>query len=144
MQLIKLANERETLALGAQVIKSLSHGMTVTLRGDLGAGKTTMVRGMLQSVLGDIDVPSPTYTLVQTYELPKFEFWHCDMYRLAQPDDGYELGLIEAFEEAVCVVEWPDKIAPLLPKDVVDIDIQFDGEGRLAKLTGFGDRFDIT
>ena len=144
MQLIKLANERETLALGAQVIKSLSPGMTVTLRGDLGAGKTTMVRGMLQSVLGDIDVPSPTYTLVQTYECPNFELWHCDMYRLARPEDGYELGLIEAFEEAVCVVEWPDKIAPLLPKDVLDIDIQFDGEGRLATLTGFGERFDLT
>lgn len=144
MQLIKLANERETLTLGAQVIKHLSKGMTVTLRGDLGAGKTTLVRGMLQSILGDIDVPSPTYTLVQTYTLSNFELWHCDMYRLERPEDGYELGLIEAFEEVVCVVEWPDKIAPLLPKDVLDIDIHFDGEGRLATLTGFGERFEIT
>jgi len=94
---------------------------------------------MLQSVLGDIEVPSPTFTLVQTYELPDYELWHCDMYRLERPEEGYELGLLEAFEDAVCLIEWPDKIAPLLPKRVLEIDIQFDGDGRIAKLTGFGD-----
>ncbi len=146
MQLIKLANEDETLALGARIIKTLSAGQAVALTGDLGAGKTTLVRGMLQSVLGNIDVPSPTYTLVQTYELPKFDLWHCDMYRLERPEDGYELGLLDAFEDAVCVIEWPDKIAPLLPKGILEIDIQFDThgdtEGRMAKLTGFGERFE--
>lgn len=139
MQLINLANERDTLALGARIIQTLSAGQLIALTGDLGAGKTTLVRGMIQSVLGDIDVPSPTYTLVQTYECPNFDLWHCDMYRLERPEDGYELGLLDAFEDAVCVIEWPDKIAPLLPKDRFEIDIQFDGEGRIAKLTGFGE-----
>jgi len=109
MQVIKLADETATFALGEKLIKQLSIGQTVTLTGDLGAGKTTLVRGMIQSVLGDIDVPSPTYTLVQTYDMPDFELWHCDMYRLERPQDGYELGLMDAFEEAVCLIEWPDK-----------------------------------
>ena len=139
MQSIKLPNESATIALGQQLIKYLSPGSVITLTGGLGAGKTTLVRGMLQSVLGDIDVPSPTFTLVQTYELPEFEVWHCDMYRLERPEDGYELGLIDAFEEAVCLVEWPDKIAPLLPENIMEIELQFDREGRLANLTGFGD-----
>jgi len=71
--------------------------------------------------------------------LPDFELWHCDLYRLERPDEGYELGLMDAFDEAVCVIEWPDKIKSLLPKDVLEIDIQFEGEGRVAKLTGFED-----
>ena len=92
---------------------------------------------MIQSVLGDIDVPSPTYTLVQTYEMPNFELWHCDMYRLERPEDGYELGLMDAFEEAVCLIEWPDKLGELIPKDAMRIEIAFDGEGRKVTLTGF-------
>ena len=92
---------------------------------------------MIQSVLGDIEVPSPTYTLVQTYDMPDFELWHCDMYRLEKPEDGYELGLIDAFEEALCLIEWPDKLGDLIPEDALSIDIQFDGEGRKVTLKGF-------
>ena len=142
MQFVSLSDENATLALGAKLMKFLSPGHTVALTGDLGAGKTTLVRGMLQSVLGEIEVPSPTFTLVQTYELRNFEVWHCDMYRLERPQDGYELGLLDAFEEAVCLIEWPDKIAPLLPKDIFAVDLQFEGEGRIAKLSGFGERFE--
>ena len=120
MQFVSLSDENATLALGAKLMKSLSPGHTVALTGDLGAGKTTLVRGMLQSVLGEIEVPSPTFTLVQTYEVRNFEVWHCDMYRLERPQDGYELGLLDAFEDAVCLIEWPDKIAPLLPKDIFE------------------------
>ena len=142
MQFVSLSDENATLALGAKLMKFLSPGHTVALTGDLGAGKTTLVRGMLQSVLGEIEVPSPTFTLVQTYEVRNFEVWHCDMYRLERPQDGYELGLLDAFEEAVCLIEWPDKIAPLLPKDIFAVDLQFEGECRIAKLSGFGERFE--
>ena len=142
MQFVSLSDENATLALGAKLMKFLSPGHTVALTGDLGAGKTTLVRGMLQSVLGEIEVPSPTFTLVQTYEVRNFEVWHCDMYRLERPQDGYELGLLDAFEDAVCLIEWPDKIAPLLPKDIFAVDLQFEGEGRIAKLSGFGERFE--
>ena len=137
MLTLSIANEAELLALGAALIPQLSAGQTVCLTGGLGAGKTTLVRGMIQSVLGDIHVPSPTYTLVQTYEMPQFELWHCDMYRLERPEDGYELGLMDAFEEAVCLIEWPDKLGELIPKDAMRIEIAFDGEGRKVTLTGF-------
>ena len=137
MLTVSIANQAELLALGASLIPQLSAGHTVCLIGGLGAGKTTLVRGMIQSVLGDIDVPSPTYTLVQTYEMPEFELWHCDMYRLDRPEDGYELGLIDAFEEAVCLIEWPDKLGELIPDDAMRIEIAFDGEGRKVTLTGF-------
>ena len=137
MLIVSIANEAELLALGASLIPQLSAGQTVCLIGGLGAGKTTLVRGMIQSVLGDIDVPSPTYTLVQTYEMPEFELWHCDMYRLDRPEDGYELGLIDAFEEAVCLIEWPDKLGELIPDDAMRIEIAFDGEGRKVTLAGF-------
>ena len=137
MLTVSIANEAELLALGAALIPQLSAGQTVCLTGGLGAGKTTLVRGMIQSVLGDIHVPSPTYTLVQTYEMPQFELWHCDMYRLERPEDGYELGLMDAFEEAVCLIEWPDKLGELIPKDAMRIEIVFDGEGRKVTLTGF-------
>jgi len=137
MLTVSIANEAELLALGAALMPQLSAGQTVCLTGGLGAGKTTLVRGMIQSVLGDIHVPSPTYTLVQTYEMPQFELWHCDMYRLERPEDGYELGLMDAFEEAVCLIEWPDKLGELIPKDAMRIEIAFDGEGRKVTLTGF-------
>ena len=137
MQIVSIATEAALLALGAALIPQLSAGQTVCLTGGLGAGKTTLVRGMIQSVLGDIHVPSPTYTLVQTYEMPQFELWHCDMYRLERPEDGYELGLMDAFEEAVCLIEWPDKLGELIPKDAMRIEIAFDGEGRKVTLTGF-------
>ena len=137
MLTVSIANEAELLALGAALMPQLSAGQTVCLTGGLGAGKTTLVRGMIQSVLGDIHVPSPTYTLVQTYEMPQFELWHCDMYRLERPEDGYELGLMDAFEEAVCLIEWPDKLGELIPKDAMRIEIAFDEEGRKVTLTGF-------
>jgi len=137
MQIVSIATEAALLALGAALIPQLSAGQTVCLTGGLGAGKTTLVRGMIQSVLGDIDVPSPTYTLVQTYDMPNYELWHCDMYRLDRPEDGYELGLMDAFEEAVCLIEWPDKLGELVPKGAMRIEIAFDGEGRKVMLTGF-------
>ena len=137
MQIVSIATEAALLALGAALIPQLSAGQTVCLTGGLGAGKTTLVRGMIQSVLGDIDVPSPTYTLVQTYDMPNYELWHCDMYRLDRPEDGYELGLMDAFEEAVCLIEWPDKLGELVPKGAMRIEIAFDGEGRKVMLKGF-------
>ena len=95
-----------------------------------GAGKTTLARGLIQSQRPGEDVPSPTYTLVQTYDLPNYELWHCDLYRLNHPDEVHEIGLLDAFEDAVCLVEWPDKLGEYFPKDALRIDIAFKGEGR--------------
>lgn len=140
MHRIPLETEADTLALGARLAPLLTAGEVVAMTGGLGAGKTSLVRGLIQSVLGPCEVPSPTYTLVQSYELPDYELWHCDMYRLKRPEDGYELGLLDAFEQAVCLIEWPDKLGALIPQTALSIHIDFEGEGRIAHLTGFGDR----
>lgn len=128
------------LALGARLGRALRLGDTVALIGGLGAGKTTLARGLVQSVLPHETVPSPTYTLVQTYEVPGFTLWHCDLYRLEHPDEAYELGLMDAMGEDVCLLEWPDRLGPLLPEDALKIEITFDGDGRQIKLTGWDGR----
>ena len=128
------------LEFGARLSRALRAGDTVALSGGLGAGKTTLARGLVQSVLPHEIVPSPTYTLVQTYELTDFTLWHCDLYRLEHHDEAYELGLMDALGEDVCLLEWPDRLGPLLPKDVLEIEIGFQGEGRVVTLTGWEGR----
>ena len=135
-----LFDEAATLALGAKIGRVLKTGDCIALRGDLGAGKTSLVRGLVQAALGQVDVPSPTYTLVQTYDLPDYELWHCDLYRLETPQDAYELGLMDAMLDVVCILEWPDKLGDLLPKDALEISLEFDGQGRAATLTGWENR----
>ena len=118
------------LALGAHISRVLTMGDVVALIGDLGAGKTTLTRGLIQSQIPHEEVPSPTYTLVQTYDLPDYELWHCDLYRLEHPDEIHEIGLLDAFEDAVCLLEWPDKIGDYLPENVLTLTIGFKDEGR--------------
>jgi len=132
--------DSDMLALGARLARALRAGDTVALVGGLGAGKTTLARGLVQSALPDEIVPSPTYTLVQSYEFKSFTLWHCDLYRLEHPDEAYELGLMDAMGEDVCLLEWPDRLGPLLPKDVLKVDIGFEGDGRIVTLTGWDDR----
>jgi len=129
-------NEAEMLVFGAKLAKTLSAGDVVALSGDLGAGKTTLARGIIQSLCGDMEVPSPTYTIVQTYDAREFEIWHCDLYRLDRPEDIYELGLLDAMDEAVCLIEWPDRMGKLLPATALRLNISFDGEGRSLNLNG--------
>lgn len=137
---IRLTSDAETLALGARLAKRLRPGDMVSLSGDLGAGKTTLARGLIQSKLGPVDVPSPTYTLVQTYDWDDTELWHCDLYRLEQAEDAYELGLIDAMGEVVLLVEWADKIGALWPEEARSVHLAFDGPARIATLTGWDDR----
>jgi tRNA threonylcarbamoyladenosine biosynthesis protein TsaE len=129
---ISCQNEAEMLALGARIGSVLKMGDVVALSGELGAGKTTLIRGLIQSLLPHEEVPSPTYTLVQTYDLPDYELWHCDLYRLKHPDEAFELGLLEAFEDAVCMLEWPDKIGTHLPNNSLTIEVKFAEVGRLV------------
>lgn len=136
---VQCKNEDEMLAFAARVAPVLVTGDVIALTGGLGAGKTTFVRGVIQSQLECEEVPSPTYTLVQTYNLPNYELWHCDLYRLKQPDEIYEIGLLEAFDDAVCFIEWPDKMGNYLPEDALCIDISFKGEGRVLTLNALWD-----
>jgi len=112
-----LADEDATAAFAGQVAPLLRPGDTLLLEGEIGAGKSAFSRGVIRACLGRMeDVPSPTFTLVQTYEAEVCDIWHCDLYRLSYPDEAFELGLEEAFETAICLIEWPDRLGDAAPK----------------------------
>lgn len=139
MRQFNLPSERETQALGAALAALLRPGDVVALHGDLGAGKTTLARGLVQALLGrPEEVPSPTYTLVQVYEAPAFPLWHFDLYRLDQPEDVEELGWDETVE-GVALIEWPERAGALLPKSRLDVYLEISGEGRRARLEARGE-----
>ncbi|MES1198835.1 MAG: tRNA (adenosine(37)-N6)-threonylcarbamoyltransferase complex ATPase subunit type 1 TsaE [Pseudomonadota bacterium] len=128
-----------THALGFQLGRALTEGDVVCLLGGLGAGKTTLARGAIEAWTGHAEeAPSPTYTLVQTYEGEKGALWHADLYRLKRAGEAYELGLDEAFATAACLIEWPERLEGALPADRLDVALEAQGEGRRATLTGFG------
>ncbi|MGB7318025.1 MAG: tRNA (adenosine(37)-N6)-threonylcarbamoyltransferase complex ATPase subunit type 1 TsaE [Planktotalea sp.] len=115
----------QTAALAQRVGLQLRQGDTILLQGDIGAGKSFFARSLIQS-LQDIpeDVPSPTFTLVQTYETRAGEIWHADLYRLSDPDEAEELGLTDAFTTAICLIEWPDRLASLTPINALTLSIE--------------------
>lgn len=120
-----LKSPEETAALARAIGAALTSGDTVLLTGDVGAGKTHFARALVQSLLATPEhVPSPTFTLVQVYDAKSgCEIWHADLYRLSDPSETEELGLINAMEEAICLIEWPDRLASLRPKDALDITL---------------------
>lgn len=121
-----------THRLAQSLLPLLGAGDVVLLEGEIGAGKTHFARGLIQSLVSE-DVPSPTFTLVQTYLAPEFEIWHADLYRLSHPDEAIELGLTEAFESALCLVEWPDKLGSDRPKTALTLRFSTHSEGRKAQ-----------
>lgn len=128
-------NEDDTARAGAALGPALRQGDVVLLEGDVGAGKTHFARALIQSILLEPeDVPSPTFTLVQVYDTRSGVLWHTDLYRVAADTEIDELGLPDAFEDAICLVEWPDRLGPLTPDTALTIDIQSNGDGRTAKL----------
>ncbi len=136
MQLTRhLATEADTLALGAAVTRDLRPGMVIYLKGDLGAGKTTLARGILRA-LGVTDrVKSPTYTLVEPYIISSLYLYHFDFYRLRHPDEWVDAGFRDYFNTAaVCLIEWPEKAGTQLPAADMTIDLTADGDTRNAML----------
>ena len=135
-----LPDEAATLRLGAALAPHLRAGDVVFLQGELGAGKTTLARAIIAARAGVDEAPSPTYTLVQTYTAPDLEIWHADLYRIADPEDVVELGLEEAFDEALVLVEWPDRLGPRQPENRLEVQLTYapDGAGRAARITGVG------
>jgi tRNA threonylcarbamoyl adenosine modification protein YjeE len=141
---VALENEQATERLVADIAAMLEPGDLITLSGDLGAGKTTFARAMIRHLAGDpnIPVPSPTFTLMQSYELPRFPVVHADLYRLDGPGELAELGFDDLPTEAVVLLEWPDRAAGFLPADRLDIAFtlapQMGPEHRNARVTGYG------
>lgn len=133
-------SENATAALARRLAPVLGPGDTLLLSGPIGAGKTHFARALIQQRLGATgrteDVPSPTFTLVQTYDDGKEEIWHADLYRLTHADELWELGLDEAFATAICLIEWPDRLGDGAPADALWIDIATnDAGGRRLSLS---------
>ena len=141
---VVLPDEGATRKLMMDVAGALKPGDTVTLSGDLGAGKTTFVRALIRYLAGDetIEVPSPTFTLMQTYDLPQFPLLHADLYRLSGAAEMSELGFDDFPEDAVIMMEWPDRAAGSLRPDRLDIAFtlapKLKLEFRHARVTGYG------
>jgi tRNA threonylcarbamoyl adenosine modification protein YjeE len=141
---VALTDETETRALAVELAAMLEAGDLVTLSGDLGAGKTTFARALIRHLAGDdsIEVPSPTFTLMQSYELPRFPLVHADLYRLNGPAELGELGVDDVAENAVVLLEWPDRAGNILSPDRFDVALTLSpahgGGYRNAQVTGHG------
>jgi tRNA threonylcarbamoyl adenosine modification protein YjeE len=139
-----LPDEQATLRLMIDIANALMPGDLVTLSGDLGAGKTTFARALIRYLADDesIEVPSPTFTLMQTYALPAFPLVHADLYRLSGAAEIGELGLDDLPEDTVVLLEWPDRGAGMLPPDRIDVELtlaaKLKTEFRHARVTGYG------
>lgn len=136
---ITLATENDTHRFAEQIATILRVGDVVLLSGEIGAGKSAFSRAVIRTLAGaEIEVPSPTFTLVQTYELGPFDIWHCDLYRLTHPDEAFELGLDDAFETAVCLIEWPDRLSDDAPANALNLHFSANSNGHSVTFTPTG------
>ncbi len=127
---LHLPDDAATLALGRRLADGVEPGASLYLHGDLGAGKTTLVRGLLRGLGFDGRAKSPTFALVELYDLSKLSLYHFDFYRFDQPAEFRDSGLSEQFgTDAICVVEWPQKAGDFLPLSDLDIHLQTGGSG---------------
>lgn len=137
--LFNLPDETATRRFGAALVPLLRAGDVLALHGGLGAGKTTLTRGLITALLGETtEVPSPTYTLVQAYDGPDFPIFHYDLYRLDAPEDLIELGWDET-QSGVTLVEWPGHAGERLPRWRLDVHISPEGTGRKVELEAHGE-----
>ena len=142
---ISLASVEATNRLATALAPQLRLGDIVLLSGPIGSGKTHFARALIQTLLRVFeDVPSPSFTLVQTYQGKNFDLWHADLYRLSVPDEVIELGLLDAFDQAVTLIEWPDRLGSLQPVSALSITLcQGDeDQSRLADLSWQDDKWD--
>lgn len=131
-----LADERATTRLGEDLALALKSGDVLALKGDLGAGKTTLARAIIRALANDteLDVPSPTFTLVQSYEA-RIPVQHFDLYRLNSADELDELGFEEATRAGVAIVEWPERAGDRLPASAIRVELDHQGSGRIARIS---------
>ncbi|MCF2856901.1 tRNA (adenosine(37)-N6)-threonylcarbamoyltransferase complex ATPase subunit type 1 TsaE [Pseudoalteromonas sp. SMS1] len=138
---LSLADELATIALGKRFASSITEGAVFYMHGDLGAGKTTMTRGLVQG-LGHVgNVKSPTYTLVEPYELSERAVYHFDLYRLGDPEELEFMGIRDYFSaNTVCIVEWPEKGQGYIPHPDIDVYLAYEGDARSVTLKAQSER----
>ena len=153
---LDLPDAAATDRFGQTLARHVGVGDVIALSGDLGAGKTSLARALIQALLAaegrHEDVPSPTFTLVQTYETAKLTIWHADLYRLNDPREVDELGLEDAHEGGLLLIEWPDRMGDELPRERLEVELKESGgkhglkdapkDGRSARLTSWGGTWD--
>ena len=114
----------ETEELASALKENLQNGDIILLKGEIGAGKSLFARSLIQSAMDQVEeVPSPTFTIVQTYETKLGSIWHADLYRLTDQSEIFELGLIDAFVSEIVIVEWPERLGHLEPQDALTVEI---------------------
>ncbi len=145
--IVALENLAATERLAARLARAAERGDVIALSGPLGAGKTAFARGFVAALCAaegrpPEEVPSPTFTLVQSYGFARGPLYHFDLYRIADPDEAWELGLDEALAEGITLIEWPEKLAARLPADRLDLALAPGAtpEARVATLTPHGAR----
>ena len=130
-----MPDEAATLRLGARLAAGIGPGRVLHLRGDLGTGKTTLVRGLLRALGEPGRIKSPTYTLVELYSLSSLNLYHFDLYRFKDRSEWLNSGFREYFgADSACIVEWPERAGDLLSAPDLEVRIEFDGAGRRAFL----------
>ena len=128
-------SEKDTIAFAKKFAKTLKGDEIVALWGTLGMGKTVFAKAVIQELTGrKEEVPSPTFTLLQTYDTPLAEVFHFDFYRLKNPEEAYEIGIEDAFKDGISLIEWPEKIGALLPRQAINIYFEMTPEGRLISV----------
>lgn len=132
------SSEEETKDFARKLARRVNSPALICLHGDLGAGKSVFARAFIRELLGDecAEVPSPTFTLLQSYDSPKGPLWHFDLYRIADPSEIYELGWEEAMASGIAVLEWPSKAGNLLPEERINVTIApLSGEQNARRIT---------
>ena len=138
---ILLYNEKNTLDLGENISAHLAEGFLIFLKGDLGAGKTTLARGLIKGLGYLGSVKSPTYSLIEQYEFNAFTLNHFDLYRFTNPNEWFSSGFQEYINSYdVTLIEWPEKSAGLLPKPDLEIELAYKNESRIAYINSFTEK----
>jgi tRNA threonylcarbamoyladenosine biosynthesis protein TsaE len=134
MIVVDLPDETATAALAAGIAAMAAPGDIIALKGDLGTGKTAFARAFIRACGNQDEVPSPTFTLVQVYDAGPTVIWHFDLYRIRAPEEAWELGIEDAFFAGISLIEWPERLGPLLPQRRLELSFAFGDEPGVRRI----------